>query len=190
MIFKFKVLSLDNEEFIRDYELRHDATLLDFHQLICEDLNFDSEEMASFFSSDKAWNKLREYTLLDMSIDEDEVDEASPVLMVDTTLDELMQSKHERLLYSYDLLNDRSLFIELIESHTGKKSADYPCVSFSAGDAPTQVIEAEGAIFSEMMGDFGDDFDESYNDDEFGDGYDEDYGSDEYGDDNYKDEYY
>lgn len=209
MIFKFKVLSVEDEKFVRDYELRYDSTLLDFHRLICEDLGFESEEMASFFLSNKNWEKLREFTLMDMDDDADE-SESSPISMDKIALGQIIRQKHERLIYTYDLLNDRGLFIELIESHTGKKNIDYPYVAFAQGDAPLQYGgEREGAIFSEMMGDFEDEFDDKFDDDDdaykgggldddFGGGFndydddDDDYGSGGggYGGGSYNDDYY
>lgn len=185
IIFKFKVLSVEDELFIRDYELRYDSTLLNFHQLMCEDLGFESEEMASFFLSNKNWEKIREFTLVDMDIDDEDKDEDTPISMDEVTLNQLMEIKHERLIYSFDLLNDRGLFIELIESHTGKANVDYPRVAFSEGKAPAQVgDEREGAIFSEMMGDFNDEFDEEGFDGDF-DSYDDDNNNGNYNDDYY-----
>lgn len=208
MIFKFKVLSVEDEHFIRDYELQYDATLLDFHRLLCEDLGFESEEMASFFLSNKNWDKLREFTLVDM-VEEDEPDENAPLSMDKVTLVQLMKQKHERLIFVYDLLNDRSLFIELIETHKGKKNMDYPCVAFAQGDAPSQYGgERDGAIFSEMMGDFEDEFDDKFDDDDdsgykggsdddFGGGFndfddddDDNYSGGGYGGGSYNDDYY
>ncbi len=177
MIFKFKALSAEDDNFIRDYELRYDASLLDFHKFICEDLGFDEEEMASFFLSDEAWVKQREFTLVDM----EEESEDGPVSMDTVLLANIVRQKCERLIYTYDLLNDRSLFIQLIEAHKGNKNIDYPCVSFSEGEAPPQFgEEREGAIFNEMMSEYGDDYDENY----------DDYGYDDYSSDGgYDDEY-
>lgn len=179
MIFKFKVLSVEDDKFIRDYELRYDSTLLDFHRLICEDLGFESEEMASFFFSNKNWEKMREFTLMDMDEDIDD-GENTPVSMDKIVLGQIIRNKHERLIYTYDLLNDRSLFLELMETHTGKKNIDYPYVAFAQGDAPLQYGgEREGAIFSEMMGDFEDEFDDGFSDDDDSDAYkssDDDFG--------------
>ncbi len=185
MVFKFKALSAEDDTFIRDYELRYDATLLDFHKFICEDLGFDEEEMASFFLSNDAWVKQREFTLVDM----EEEAEDGPVSMDSVFLSNIVRQKCERLIYTYDLLNDRSLFIQLIESHTGNKNIDYPAVTLSEGVAPAQFgEEREGAIYEEMMSEFGDDYDDSYDDygfddyNEGGGGYDDGYGG-------YDDEY-
>ena len=38
MVFRFRMLSDENDHFVRDYEVMYDMTLLDFHQFILETL--------------------------------------------------------------------------------------------------------------------------------------------------------
>lgn len=179
MIFKFKALSIEDENFVRDFEINYDATLHDLHNFICENLGYDNEEMASFFLSDKGWSKLQEFTLIDML--DSGYDEEGPMSMDSIILGQIIREKHQRLIYTFDLLNDRALYIELIETHKGNPELEYPLVTLSEGEAPEQYgEEPEGSIFSEMMGDFEDEFGDSYNDDEYGfdefsGGYEEDY---------------
>lgn len=183
MVFKFKALTTENEEFVRDYELKYDSTLLDFHNLICEDLEYDNEEMASFFLSNKSWEKVQEFTLLDMMGDGDTAmdgDDDRPMCMEEVVLGNVIREKHARLIYTFDLLNDRALYIELIEACEADVNIAYPIIAAAVGLAPAQYgEEPEGALFNEVMDEFGDDFDD-YGFDEFGDeyssgGYDEDY---------------
>lgn len=65
MFFRFRMLSDENDRFVRNYEVLYDTTLLDFHRFILESLDYE-ECMASFFTADAHWNKLREFTLMDM----------------------------------------------------------------------------------------------------------------------------
>ncbi len=189
MIFKFKALSAEDDNFVRDYELRYDATLLDFHKFICEDLGFDEEEMASFFLSNEAWEKQREFTLVDMDEDEDSEEDDGPVSMDKVLLANIVRQKCERLIYTFDLLNDRCLFIQLIESHKGNKNMEYPCVALSEGEAPIQYgEEREGAIYDEMMSEFDGEYSDSFDDlgfDAFDDGGYDGGGYDDYGYDDY-----
>ncbi|MEG1635850.1 MAG: hypothetical protein RR388_09495, partial [Rikenellaceae bacterium] len=69
MIFKFRMLSDEDENFLRDYEISYDATLKDFHSLICDDIKYDPEQMCSIFLCNDRWMKLREFTLFDMGVD-------------------------------------------------------------------------------------------------------------------------
>ena len=46
MVFRFRMLSDENDNFVRDYEVPYDMTLLDFHNFILRSLEYE-ECMAS-----------------------------------------------------------------------------------------------------------------------------------------------
>ena len=48
MVFRFRMLSDENDNFVRDYEVLYDTTLLEFHDFILRSLEYE-ECMASFF---------------------------------------------------------------------------------------------------------------------------------------------
>ena len=54
MVFRFRMLSDENDNFVRDYEVPYDMTLLDFHNFILRSLEYE-ECMASFFTADERW---------------------------------------------------------------------------------------------------------------------------------------
>ena len=86
MVFKFRMLSDENDHFVRDYEVPYDMTLLGFHEFITRSLGYE-EGMSSFFTADKQWNRLREFTLMDMG----DNSEDAPLPMADITLGQLIQ---------------------------------------------------------------------------------------------------
>ncbi len=49
MVFRFRMLSDENDNFVRDYEVLYDTTLLDFHNFILRSLEYE-DCMASFFT--------------------------------------------------------------------------------------------------------------------------------------------
>ena len=65
MVFRFRMLSDENDNFVRDYEVLYDTTLLEFHDFILRSLEYE-ECMASFFTADDRWEKLRGYERMDM----------------------------------------------------------------------------------------------------------------------------
>lgn len=161
MVFKFRVLSDEDENFIRDYEIKYDSTLEDLHNLICEDIGYDNQEMTSFFLSDGSWQKLREFTLFDMGLSESEMEgEDAPMPMADVLLGQIIRENHQRLLYVFDLMEDRAFFVELIEAKKEDVTKEYPAMVFANGDAPDQfdaeASNANRSIFEEAMDDFGD----------------------------------
>ena len=68
MIFRFRMLSDENDNFVRDYEVPYDMTLLDFHRFLLEALEYE-ECMTSFFTANERWEKLGEFTLMEMGDD-------------------------------------------------------------------------------------------------------------------------
>lgn len=173
MVFRFRVLSDEDENFIRDYELMYDNTLTDFHNLICKDIDYDPDEMTSFFLSDESWHKIQEFTLFDVGMSESEKqDEFAPIAMDDVMLGQIIHSKHERLLYVFDVMEDRAFFVELMEAKEVEEGREYPAVVFANGQAPDQydaeLSMGNKSIFEEAMGGFEDfEGDDSYYDDEY-----------------------
>ncbi|MFI3321925.1 MAG: hypothetical protein R3Y50_05315 [Rikenellaceae bacterium] len=176
MIFKFRMLSDEDENFIRDYEISYDATIKDLHTLICNDIDYDAEEMCSIFLCDEGWMKLREFTLFDMGVggsDAIDGDEQSlPVAMDSVLLGQAVRTKFARLLFVFDLFEDRAFFLELLEAKEGEEGKEYPRLLFANGEAPDQFDASQSvanrSIFDEAMDDFSDfGGDDDYYDDEY-----------------------
>lgn len=166
MVFRFRMLSDENDNFVRDYEVLYDMTLLDFHHFILRSLEYE-ECMASFFTADERWEKLREFTLMDM----DDGTEGAPVAMERITLGQIIHNNRDRLIYLFDMFGDRAYFLELTGADESQDGASYPREIYAQADAPDQydpskvVAGGEGSIFNEVMGEFNDfEGDDSYDD--------------------------
>ncbi|MGD9978628.1 MAG: hypothetical protein AB7S54_11930 [Bacteroidales bacterium] len=137
MIYKFRILSDDDELFLRDFEVDAESTFLSLHKAIQENLGFDPGQLASFFLADESWNKGMELTLIDMQNDTP----LAAIPMDRVKISELMGIRRDRLLYVYDIFTDRTLFIELIDILEPKPNVVYPICTASVGDAPIQFAE-------------------------------------------------
>lgn len=170
MIFKFTVLSNEDDSFLREYEIPYDTDLLGLHDFICDDLEYDKENFCSFFGSNGNWDKLQEYTLADMQ-DDDEGVIALP--MKGTLLGQIIRNKLDRLIFMFDIFAGRSLFMELTEAKEAEDAVRYPRVVSSEGDPPSQLdagsLMSEESPFEDAMEDFSD-F-ESYDDDSLSDDF-------------------
>jgi len=165
MVFRFTVLSDENDAFVREYEVPYDATLLDFHLFICADLRFDPGHMTSFFLSDREWERHAEFTLHDM----DEVgDPDAPRPMEEVLLGQVVRNERERLIYLFDQLEQRALYLELTATLRAEDRVDYPRVARSEGNPPAMDGGPEGSggsIFDDIMSEFNDfEGDDSYDD--------------------------
>jgi hypothetical protein len=151
------VLSDENDWFVREYELPATATLLDFHRLVCADLGFGEGTMASFHTADREWTPMVEYTLIDMG---------GGATMDSARIADVVRDVRQRLIYTFDLLDERALYMELTAIEEARADGN-PRVVRSEGDAPSLngAQGGSGSIFDEAMGDFGSfEGDEGYDD--------------------------
>ena len=171
MIYNFRIVSDEVDNFRRDIQIDADATFLDLRNAIYDSLGYDKNQMCSFFICDDNWEKEREITLEDMGLDASE----DAYLMEETILSDEIEDEGQHLMLTFDYLNDRSFFIEMKSSVTGKHLLEALCTS-SMGTPPPQEsvledIAAKPAAknAAKAVEDFDEEFygTDSYNDDEF-----------------------
>ena len=135
MVLKFRLISNEQDDFIRDIEILDDQTFFHLHEAIQDNLHFDKSQIASFFICNQKWEKEQEITLFELM-----EEEAAKVLVMDNTkIGDYMQGTHDKMLYVYDVFNERLFFIELVEILKQDSSITYPVCSFEKGQAPEQV---------------------------------------------------
>lgn len=171
MIFNFRLVSDEVDNFKREIEIDADDTFLDLRNAICDAVQYDRSEMCSFFLCDDSWEKEKEITLEDMGTDSDE----DTYLMDECILSDYLDDEGQKLMFVFDYMTDRAFFLQLKKIITGKSLKD-PVCTLSMGKAPDQHIdmkrfEAEidaKAAKQASLEDFREDFDEDgYNEDEF-----------------------
>lgn len=170
MIFTFRLVSDEVDNFKREISIDSDATFLDLRNAICDSVNYDKGQMNSFFLCDDNWEKGKEITLEDMGADSaDDV-----YLMEETPLSDFLDDEGQRLIFVFDYLTDRCFFMELKKTQPGRSLKD-PVCSLAFGNPPAQFVnldEFEARIDekAEKTAAADPDLDESF------------YGSDEYND--------
>lgn len=137
MIYHFQIISQESNNFRLEVNLAENHTFFDFHSIIQKSLGYESHQLASFFISDKRWMKLIEVSMLDLGMNG-----AAYFIMQKTKLADLIHSKGQTLVYTFDFLNDRSLLIELTDIIM-EKSLKEPFVTLKLGDTPVQVLGEE-----------------------------------------------
>lgn len=177
MIFNFRIVSDEVDNFKREIKIDADMTFLDFKNAICDSVGYDKNQMSSFFLCDGNWEKEKEITMEDMGSDSDE----DVYLMDETILSDYVEDEGQRLMFTFDYMTDRSFFIEMKEMITGKTLKD-PLCTLAIGNPPAQTVDlAEfeaktDAKAAASVDDLDEDFygSDSYNDDEFDvEGFDE-----------------
>jgi hypothetical protein len=157
MILLFRIISDEDHGFFRDLVIDGSDTFLDFHHILQENLGYDPTHIASFFITNRDWEKQQEITLIDM-VQEPGV---NTLTMGDITLDQYFHEISQRMIYVFDFFSERAFFMELIESSDETSPRRTPFIAYSMGDPPQQLA------LDLLMDDQGEGFDP----DPFADGY-------------------
>jgi hypothetical protein len=167
MVYKFVLLSDEDESFVREFELLDTHTLMDFHNLIQDELEFDKSQLASFFMATDNWEKEEEFTLFDMGTGSSTMEVA--------VLEDIIFRKNQKLLYVFDFFNERALFVEYTGEVHEIDGREYPSCTNSKGIPPKQVVFGGSSrkLYNNIIVSDDDDEDEPEVDDLFLEGDDE-----------------
>ena len=145
MIYQFKIWFEDNEEIIRNIEVKSSASFEDLHSAILDSIGFDKKHMASFYMCDENWVNGMEITQFDMtdtnSMDEEDVefslDNLKPI-MSDSRLADFIKDPYQKISYVYDFMEMWSLRLQLSGIEEEVSGILYPRSHNAEGDAPEQ----------------------------------------------------
>lgn len=175
-IYKFRMLSDTNEDFIRDIEIQGAQSFSDFHNTISDCVKLQGNELASFHICDQKWQKMEEITLLDMGEDVKEESKVQKIVAVmsNAVISEHISEPNQRLVYEYDFLNMKTFFIELLSVSKQKEDSNFPRCTFKRAEVvddfndPQTMLEDDEEIRKQLFDDFEDlmgDSLEEYDDD-------------------------
>ena len=171
MIYKFRLVSDEVDNFKREISIDADDTFLSLRNAICESVGYDKGRMNSFFICEDGWEKGKEITLEDMGTDaSDDV-----YLMDECVLSDFLEDEGQRLIFVFDYLTERSFFMELKTTEPGKSLKD-PVCTLAMGTPPPEDIDLndfEAKIDAKAAAAASTDIDEDF------------YGSDEYNPDEF-----
>ena len=170
VILKLRMLSDEDDCFLRDYEVPYESTLEELHDFICNDLQYEKIPESSFFEADREWNRRREYTHADAGATGSD-SSASRCRMSENRLSDILNRMHDRLIFRFDPPGDRAYYLEVIDTAEAGAGKSYPNLLLANGEAPDQfdpeASPRNRSIFEEAMGDYNDfEGDDAYGDDE------------------------
>lgn len=186
MVYKFRIISDEVDDFLREIKIDAEASFYDLHEAILKCTGYKDDQMTSFFICDDDWEKETEITLEDMGNSNSEED---TFVMKDTKLSELLEDEKQKMLYVFDPLTERMFFIELSEIITGKDLQHATCTK-KEGNPPKQLVDFDEQLKSNAASsDFLDENfygDQEFNDDDFDqEGFELTDGSNPYDDERY-----
>lgn len=138
MVYRFKLVSDEVENFSREIEIDADSNFLILRNAILDSVGYTKDELSSFFLCEEGWEKKEEITLEDMGSDSDQ----DIWLMEDTHINELVEDEGQRLIFVFDYMTDRSFFMELKKIIPHKSLMD-PLCTRKEGKVPPQHIDMD-----------------------------------------------
>jgi hypothetical protein len=134
--YKLRVLydAKDDQEIFRDIVLTEGQNLEQLHKTIVKSMDFEGDELASFYQSGSDWEKGKEFPLEDMGDEEDAVQ-----IMKKIKIEEVAGKKGDRMLYVYDFLKMSTFLCEVTEVGKKEEAKKYPLVTATQGDFPEET---------------------------------------------------
>lgn len=132
MIYRFALLSREQEDFRMEVEISGQETFLALNNLIIQALGFSGEDITQFHIADDNWEPLIPVTMIerDVAADEDQY------IMESTPIEELIHDKGDKAIFEFDILNGRGLYMSLRELRPGTTE---PVVTMLRGTRPEPV---------------------------------------------------
>ena len=147
MIYKFRIVSDEVDNFRREICIDSDATFLDLHDAILDSVGFTKDQMTSFFICDDDWEKKTEITLVDMGKDSDE----DTWIMSSTRLSDLIEDEGQRLVFNPP--QQTMDFEELEKKNAANSSSDLDEDFYGDETYDPSELDEEGFADLNMMDD-------------------------------------
>jgi hypothetical protein len=171
-IYRLVVLNEENDEFIREIEIKEDQNFEDLHNFLKKSVNLEDNELSSFFLCDENWEKQEEIVLIDMNPGEKK-DVLMPIhLMKNSIIKDFITEENQRFIYEYDYLNLNTFFIECsLVLHGFDPKKKYPYCKYSKGQvfSSSEILNKDDSdkLRDELLKDFKNLLIDNDNDDEF-----------------------
>jgi len=159
MVFTFKILSDKVENFALSIAADARNTFFELHEAIQDECKYDPSEIATFFLADEEWDKEMEIPMFSNKRLKPDFERT----MKNCSLGDYLKEKEDKLIYVFDVINQKSLYIELNEIVMEKK-LNTPIVTFNRGLAPlqsastrydTDLLASEDSELQNAFTDFG-----------------------------------
>lgn len=148
LVYRFRLWSDVQDDFIREIEIQPGQTFLDFHDAILSSADFDRCDKSFFFYTDRKTKKQREISLKTHKttvkrFDEEEgemvTDTIVAPLMKETKLKDVIDDPHQRLAYEFHGKDHLAFNIELFKVYKTDEPLFLPRCVKSAGELTKKV---------------------------------------------------
>ncbi len=150
IIYRFRVTTDEQEDFLREIEIQPGQNFLDFHEAIlsCSDLH--KCERAFFYTTDKKYKKHQEISLkpakkqvkkYDGELDEIVTEIKTPHLMKDSVLKQFIEDPHQQMIYEFYGKENHFFNIELFKIIKTDELVSLPRCAKASGELPRPIVQ-------------------------------------------------
>jgi hypothetical protein len=139
MVFRFNVLSDKVENFAMHIDADEKNTFFELHEVIQNECKYDPSQLAAFYLADEEWDRGLEIKMFANN----SPDSNATLAMKDTKLGDYLKEKEDKFIYVFDVINQKSLYLELNEIVMEDK-LNTPVVTYNRGTAPVQSATIHG----------------------------------------------
>jgi hypothetical protein len=143
MLFKLRVRSDLVENFLIHIDADAENTFYQLHVVIQVECKNDPSQPASFFLADEEWDKGQEIKLFNANLNHHS--SSTDLLMKNTKLGEIIKNVEDKLVYVFDIYDQKSFYIELNEIQM-KKAMSAPVITLSKGIFPIQTADESNEV--------------------------------------------
>ncbi|HTX89144.1 MAG TPA: hypothetical protein VMC08_09155, partial [Bacteroidales bacterium] len=157
LIYRFRVTSEEQEDFLREIEIQPGQSFLDFHDAIMNAADLRKCEKSFFYTTDKKYKKHQEISLkilkkqvkkYDDEMDEIVTETFTPHLMKDSRLKDFIEDPHQRMIYEFHGKESHTLNIELFKIIKTEEMVSLPRCVKSVGDLPRPVVQPVAPVMA------------------------------------------
>ena len=124
MIYRFKLISDEVSNFVREIEISPESDFLQLRNIILESVGYAKDGMDSFFLCDEDWNRHEQIVIEDFGSSSDE----DIWIMEDTKIGELVEEKGQHLAFIFDNLEERAFYMALVKIDYDRDLRDPLCI--------------------------------------------------------------
>ena len=140
-VYRFKLFFEEDENIIREVDIRSTQTFENFHTTIQSSIGFDGAHPTSFFVSSEGWRKGKEIVLLHNKHNKN----LKGTWMHETKIASYVEDPHQKFVYEFDPEGGNWILLIELMKIIPEASVMYPRINKSVGAAPQQykVTSAE-----------------------------------------------
>ena len=117
MLFKIAIICDEAEDFFREITIDSDNSFLDLNKAILDACSYDDSQITSFSICSDNWEEEQQIVREDMGTTAEDQD---IYIMADTRLGDLIEDEEQKLIFTFDPINNRVFYPRLTRAFTRK----------------------------------------------------------------------